>query len=68
MFLVDGQTAQDSATSARDDAAAAHGARVAELGDLNYLLGLEDVAIAALNKKVADAQGVRQQPPETSRL
>ena len=59
VFLVDGQTATEDATTARDDAEDAYDDRVAELGDLNYTLGLENTAIAALNKKVTDAEGVQ---------
>ena len=59
VFLVDGQTATEDATSARDDAEDAYNDRFAELGDLNYTLGLENTAIAALNQKVTDAEGVQ---------
>ena len=53
------QTELGQAIEARDDAEDAYDDRVAELGDLNYTLGLENAAIAALNQKVTDAEGVQ---------
>ena len=59
VFLVDGQTALEDATTARDDAEDAYDDACRELRDLNYTLGLENTAIAALNQKVTDAEGVQ---------